>query len=205
LRRRAATTLQSFRSGWRNSVMPFERVAFRHGDVEIEVAYRVRRDGAFDLAAMGTESRVELVRLDGDVVDVAIDGRRLITTVHRHGSSWWVHGRGGDVELDEVPRFPEPEVESVAGGMTAPMPGRVLATDCAAGDDVVAGQLLVLLEAMKMEHRIVAPFDGVVSELRVAVGDQVGTGDMLVVIDAPSGPTDEPDRPAPNDERGPIR
>ena len=50
-------------------------------------------------------------------------------------------------------------------------------------DVVEEGQLLVLLEAMKMEHRIVAPFDGVVSELRVSAGDQVGTDDMLVVID----------------------
>ena len=75
--------------------------------------------------------------------------------------------------------------------MTAPMPGQVLATECAVGDSVEEGQLLVLLEAIKMEHRIVAPFDGVVGELRVAAGDQVGTDDMLVVIDAPQAVDDE--------------
>jgi propionyl-CoA carboxylase alpha chain len=192
-RRRTATSLRSLRSGWRNSVMPFERVVFRRGDAEVEVAYRARRDGAFDVTADGTASTVTLVGIDGDVVDLAIDGRRLITTVHRRGSSWWVHGHGVDVELDELPRFPDPDVESIAGGLTAPMPGRVLATECEVGDAVGSGQLLVLLEAMKMEHRIVAPFEGVVSELRVAAGDQVGTGDLLVVIDEATGPTDQED------------
>jgi propionyl-CoA carboxylase alpha chain len=182
-RRRNATTLRSFRSGWRNSVMPDERVVYRHGDDEITVHYRAQRDGTFDVTAAGGVSSVVLHRLDGDVLDLEIDGHRLITTVHRHGMRWWVHGHGGDVSLDELSRFPEPEAEAVAGGLTAPMPGQVLATDCGVGDVVEEGQLLVLLEAMKMEHRIVAPFDGVVSELRVSAGDQVGTDDMLVVID----------------------
>jgi biotin carboxyl carrier protein len=53
--------------------------------------------------------------------------------------------------------------------------------------------LLVLLEAMKKEHRIVAPFEGVDSELRVAAGEQVVTGDLLVVIDEATGPTDQED------------
>ncbi|MDX2380273.1 MAG: biotin carboxylase N-terminal domain-containing protein [Acidimicrobiia bacterium] len=190
-RRREASTLQSFRSGWRNSVMPDERVVFRHGDDEIAVEYRARRDGTFAVTAAGHLSSVVLHRLDDDVLDLDVDGHRLITTVHRHGTRWWVHGHGGDIALDELPRFPEPEAEVVAGGLTAPMPGQVLATECAVGDSVEEGQLLVLLEAMKMEHRIVAPFDGVVGELRVAAGDQVGTDDMLVVIDAPQAVDDE--------------
>jgi propionyl-CoA carboxylase alpha chain len=183
-RRRDAVTLRSFRTGWRNSVMPHERVEYRHGDDEIAVEYRARRDGTFDVVAAGGVSAVVLQRLEGDLLDLEIDGHRLITTVHRHGHRWWVHGHGGDVSLDELPRFPEPEAEAVAGGLTAPMPGQVIATECTVGDRVEEGQLLVLLEAMKMEHRIVAPFDGVVSELRVMAGDQVGTDDMLVVIDA---------------------
>jgi propionyl-CoA carboxylase alpha chain len=189
-RRRDATTLRSLRGGWRNSVMPRERVVYRHGDDEIEVSYRSRRDGAFDVTAAGGDSRATIHRLEGDSLDLEIDGRRLITTVHRHGTRWWVHGHGGDVALDELPRFPEPESEAVAGGLTAPMPGHVLATECDIGDRVEEGQLLVLLEAMKMEHRILAPFDGVVSELRVAAGDQVGTDDMLVVIDETTGGDD---------------
>ena len=62
------------------------------------------------------------------------------------------------------------------------MQGKILALEVAAGDRVEAGQLLVLMEAMKMEHQIVAAFDGSITEVRVAIGDQVDNGQLLVVI-----------------------
>ena len=62
------------------------------------------------------------------------------------------------------------------------MPGKILAIEVGEGDSVETGQLLVLMEAMKMEHQIVAAFDGAVTEVRVAVGDQVDNGELLVVI-----------------------
>ncbi len=63
------------------------------------------------------------------------------------------------------------------------MPGNVLATHVGVGDDVQAGQLLLILEAMKMQHRITAPFDGSVTELHVAAGDQVDNGALLVMLE----------------------
>jgi biotin carboxyl carrier protein len=63
------------------------------------------------------------------------------------------------------------------------MPGKVLSTRVAAGQAVNAGQLLVILEAMKMEHHITAPYDGVVAEVRVDDGEQVDNGALLLVID----------------------
>ena len=62
----------------------------------------------------------------------------------------------------------------------APMPGVVVSTEVEAGSSVVKGQLLLILEAMKMEHRITAPRDGTVSEMHVAKGDQVANGELLV-------------------------
>ncbi|HAX06016.1 MAG TPA: hypothetical protein DCX77_10095, partial [Acidimicrobiaceae bacterium] len=79
-------------------------------------------------------------------------------------------------------RFPEPDLADVEGGLTAPMPGKILAIEVVEGDSVETGQLLVLMEAMKMEHQIVAAFDGAVTEVRVVVGDQVDNGELLVVI-----------------------
>jgi biotin carboxyl carrier protein len=63
------------------------------------------------------------------------------------------------------------------------MPGTVLSVHAAAGDDVEAGQLLVIVEAMKMEHRITAPVAGRIRQLQAATGAQVATGDLLVALD----------------------
>ncbi len=68
------------------------------------------------------------------------------------------------------------------GAILSPMPGRIIAVDVAAGDAVVAGQKLVTLEAMKMEHSLTAPFDGIVEELSAVEGAQVTEGTLLVRI-----------------------
>ena len=64
------------------------------------------------------------------------------------------------------------------------MPWKIVAIEVSEGESVKTSQLLVLMEAMKMEHQIVAAFDGVVAEVRVAVGDQVDNGELLVIISA---------------------
>jgi propionyl-CoA carboxylase alpha chain len=99
------------------------------------------------------------------------------------GDRVWVQGPDGDLALTAVPRFPESGLgDQVAGGLVAPMPGTVLAVHAAAGDSVAAGQLLMIVEAMKMEHRITAPQAGTVTEVRARPGDQVSAGDLLAVI-----------------------
>ncbi|MEJ6789805.1 acetyl/propionyl/methylcrotonyl-CoA carboxylase subunit alpha [Brevundimonas sp. BR2-1] len=70
------------------------------------------------------------------------------------------------------------------GSLRAPMPGKIVATPAKAGDAVTKGQPVVVLEAMKMEHALVAPFDGVVGEVGVGVGDQVADGTVLAVVTA---------------------
>jgi len=84
--------------------------------------------------------------------------------------------------LVEVPRFPTPAAGADAGSLLAPMPGLVVAVPVALGDAVTAGQPLVVLEAMKMQHTVAAPTDGTVTGLPVAVGDQVDTGTVLAVV-----------------------
>jgi biotin carboxyl carrier protein len=70
------------------------------------------------------------------------------------------------------------------GALRAPMPGKIVATPAKPGDTVTKGQPVVVLEAMKMEHALVAPFDGVVGEIGVAVGDQVAADTVLAVVEA---------------------
>ena len=69
------------------------------------------------------------------------------------------------------------------GAILSPMPGRIIAVDVAAGDTVTKGQKLVTLEAMKMEHSLVAPFDGIVAELNAEAGGQVSEGAVLARIE----------------------
>ncbi|MGH9058320.1 MAG: biotin/lipoyl-containing protein, partial [Acidimicrobiales bacterium] len=70
------------------------------------------------------------------------------------------------------------------GPVTSPMPGTVLAVHVAAGDVVRAGQPLIVVEAMKMEHAVTAPVDGTVSELSVKEGQTVALDETLAVIEA---------------------
>ncbi len=182
--RAAATTLASLPSGWRNARMPDQEVVLRHGERELRIHYRRLRDGRFRFGD-GCHARVHA--WSGTALDAEIDGCRRRTRVTRDGERLVVHGVGGDLELLLVPRFLEPGADEGAGGFVAAMPGKVLELRVRVGDRVTAGETLVVLEAMKMEHPMRATEDGVVREVRVAEGDQVEAGTVLLVV--------EPDAP----------
>ena len=176
--RRAASPLGGFPAGWRNGVLPPETFSYRSGELTIDVAYRTRRDGTFAVTVgeKAWDARVLTVTPDG--IEAEIDGVRAKVPVRTAGDRWWV----GEAELQLLPRCPVKEKETVEGGLVAPLPGGVITVAVAPGDTVTAGQLLIVVEAMKMEHRITAPADGTVAEVRAAVGDQVAAGDLLVVL-----------------------
>ena len=182
-RRALAKTLNAFPSGWRNSRMPPERTTYKIGDDEIGVEYRSLRDGSFEMRIGEDERSVVVYRTERGEVDLEVDGRRVQMSVSERGAHWLVHGPAGDAEIEELPRLPIPGALDIKGGLTAPMPGNVLATHVGVGEEVRAGQLLLVLEAMKMQHRITAPFDGSVTELHVAEGDQVDNGALLVMLE----------------------
>jgi propionyl-CoA carboxylase alpha chain len=94
-----------------------------------------------------------------------------------------VDSRLGPVTLTAVPRFADPSSHIAPGSLLAPMPGTVVRVETRQGADVAEGQTLVVLEAMKMEHRIAAPSAGTVAELTVAAGQQVESGAVLAVIE----------------------
>jgi propionyl-CoA carboxylase alpha chain len=99
----------------------------------------------------------------------------------------YVDGADGSSTLAEHARFPRAVDQVAEGSALAPMPGGVVRVAVAEGDQVVGGQVLVVLEAMKMEHAVNASAAGVVTEVNVSVGDQVETGRILVVVDTGSG------------------
>jgi biotin carboxyl carrier protein len=93
----------------------------------------------------------------------------------------------GSVAFTSVPLLPEPQAVLQKGSLLAPMPGSVIRLGAALGDTVTAGQPLVWLEAMKMEHTIAAPADGVLTQLSVSVGQQVKVGAVLARVETPEG------------------
>ena len=118
-----------------------------------------------------------------DHVDLEAGGHRRRFSVHAEPTgAVHVNCDAGQLSLVEQPRHPRIEDVAAAGSLASPMPGAVWKVLAAAGDDVTKGQPLLIIEAMKMEHEIVAPVDGPLEELRVAEGDQVEAGTILAVI-----------------------
>ncbi len=181
--RASARVLDRIPSGWRNARMPAQHVALAVDDVEHDIGYRRRRDGSFAVEG----GQVAIVhRWSPDDLDVEVDGiRRTVRITFAAGPSGehlHLTGGGTTTTFRVVPRFSVPGSEAPSGGLVAPMPGRVIEVRVAVGEQVTAGQTLVVLEAMKMEHHMTAPFDGTVTEVRVATGDQVDNGSVLLVI-----------------------
>ncbi len=181
--RAEAGVLVSAPSGWRNARMPDQRVTLALGEDEIEVAYHRQRDGSFRLAD-GNLAHVHA--WSSRAIDVEIDGRRLRARVTRAQNRIVIQSGRGDLEFVVRPRFELPGANAPSGGLVAPMPGKVIDLRVQVGQTVSAGETLLVLEAMKMEHPIRAPQDGVVVEIKVAAGDQVENGALLLVVEAAS-------------------
>jgi len=126
---------------------------------------------------------VTLVSASAGEVVLDLSGVRTRFTVTAYGRRLEVESALGTVALTEVPRFADPAERVVEGATVAPMPGTVARLTVTEGALVAAGEELLVLEAMKMQHRVVAATGGVVTELRVAVGQQVAAGAVLAVIE----------------------
>ncbi len=177
-----AQVLTSLPSGYVIGRLPPERVEFGYMDRSVTVHYRGRRDGSFSLGLDGV-GHATVHHWDPTSIDVEIDGHRATLAVTRAGSQLHITGAGVGAELDIVPRFSVPTAELPGGAVAAPMPGKVLEIRVAVGDRVEAGQVVAVLEAMKMENHLSAAEDGEVTEVRVAVGDQVEKDVLLMVIE----------------------
>ncbi|MEY9968014.1 propionyl-CoA carboxylase alpha chain [Streptacidiphilus sp. MAP12-16] len=180
-RRSTARVQRGIPSGWRNVASQPQRAVFGGMDGEVTVAYRLPRTG---LVADGYDG-VELVEAAPDQVVLDVVGIRRTFTVARDGRDGrelYVDSPLGAVTLTTVDRFPDPIAQTLPGSLLAPMPGTVVRIDVKEGDTVTAGQPLLWLEAMKMQHRIDAPADGVLTELSVSVGRQVDVGAVLGVV-----------------------
>jgi propionyl-CoA carboxylase alpha chain len=176
-RRAAAPVQRAVPSGWRNLPSGPQRASYLAGEELIDVEYRLAGGG------LVTPDDVTLVSRTPDEVVLDVAGLRHRFAVARYGRRVEVDSALGAVALTEVPRFPDPADRVVVGATVAPMPGSVARIAVAVGEQVVKGTELLVLEAMKMQHRVVAATGGVVAELRVVPGQQVDAGAVLAVIE----------------------
>ncbi|MDO3339951.1 acetyl/propionyl/methylcrotonyl-CoA carboxylase subunit alpha [Mycobacteroides abscessus] len=194
--RAAAVACAAVPSGWRNLRGPssgFQTKEFVAGDSTVRVRYRLTRTGLeLDGASDTAWPTIELVSATPEHVALVIDGVRRGFDVANYGDTVDIDSPLGPVALTVVPRFTDPSTEVAAGSLIAPMPGVVLRLGAAVGDAVTAGTPIVWLEAMKMEHTIVAHADGVVEILNVEPGQQVELGTVLAQLAAEATTEGEP-------------
>jgi acetyl/propionyl-CoA carboxylase alpha subunit len=187
-RRSAAPVLAAVPSGWRNVPNSPQHVTYHAGEQPLAVAYRVITGFPHARAEVcvngGPTMPVLLHACTPDLVDFELEGGlRRVVKVDRADDIRYADSALGATVLAEQPRFPLHGAHVAAGSLVAPMPGTVVRVESAAGAAVSAGQVLVVLEAMKMEHSVRAPHDGTVAEILVSAGQAVDQGTVLAVLD----------------------
>ncbi len=166
-------------SGWTNGRLPDQKVTFEFENTEYDFEYKQKRDQKF---LFSNNKEAFIYSSDEDGIDMIFDGKRHYSRVTVSKNNILVHMPFGDVMLELKPRFKMPGTEITIGGLIAPMPGKVIDVKVKKGKKVKAGDTLIILEAMKMEHSIKASEDGTVSELLISVNDQVENGALLMVV-----------------------
>ena len=178
--RNNASLLKEAPSGWRNSRLPRQKISFEYSDKEINVTYKANRDGSFDI---NENTKANILKWTTTGIDLEVNNTRFFSKVTRKNDDLVVHGPWGDALLKILPRFTLPGSELQAGGLVAPMPGKVIDLKVKVGSKVKKGDTLVILEAMKMEHQVKAIEDGKVSQVLIKKDDQLENGALLMIVD----------------------
>jgi 3-methylcrotonyl-CoA carboxylase alpha subunit len=170
------------KSGWQLAGAPRReaRRLFAQGElVEIETVFE---GGAVVLKINGESHRLDSVAsTDGRLV-IVVDGEPSVIMVHRAGSQLFADVSGHHIVVSEPEFSDASKTVRAEGALKAPMPGRVLKLEMREGQKVSAGDQLMILEAMKMEHIMRAPIAGRIADLAVAEGSQVREGDVLCIL-----------------------
>jgi len=195
----AGPTPDGVAAGWRNVPAVHELLGLQRlgGDSRIVAYQRTRNGFAAGVLDGGADPFADEPRDLGDVgvrgaddaVDITLGGIQARCRVTRYGDLICVDDPLWSTQWREQPRFADREADAGARGPSTPVPGTVTVVDVKAGDRVTAGQTLVVLEAMKMEHRITADSDGVVIEVLVEPGQAVDAHAIVVVLDIKQEPT----------------
>lgn len=178
--RSEAMVLQNIQSGWNNARLPYQEVKLLLDDQEYRVKYKSLKDGNF----VSAES--EIIRMFDwyeDFIDVEISNVRYRSKITMDDDLLLIQTHKGNLLFKILPKFNVTQEEAIKGGLTAPMPGKVVEIKIKKGSNIKKGDTLVILEAMKMEHKVLAPDNGKIKEVLIKENDQVENGQTLVVLD----------------------
>jgi propionyl-CoA carboxylase alpha chain len=194
-RRRAEAAVQpTIPSGFRNNPFAPQQVSYTSREVTFTVGYRFDRFAhtVEEVTLDGTAVHLDRVTVAPDQVVLTTGGVTRRYRVEQVGATAYVDGPDGSSVLEEQVRLPVAGDRASEGSALAPMPGSVVRVAIKEGDTVEAGQVLVVLEAMKMEHAVQAASTGTVTDVSVEEGDQVETGRILVLIEPDTAPAPGP-------------
>ena len=166
-------------ANWTNGRIPLQRVKLLFSQDEIEVKYKLNKDNFYEV--MG--SICEIYHCDSAGIDIEIDSHRFYAPITKSGSEIIINMPFGDINTSILPRFLEPGNDVPEGGLIAPMPGKVIDVKVKKGSKVKAGDTLVIIEAMKMEHAIKATETGTIAKVMIKLNDQVDNGATLLVLE----------------------
>jgi acetyl/propionyl-CoA carboxylase alpha subunit len=170
-------------TGWRNVRSAPQHAGYRLGDTDVDLTYRITAAG-IEATVDGTPlAGVAVLAAHRDRVDLRVGGVRRTVRVHAVGETVFCDSVLGGTTLVECPRLPEPGLDAAPGSLLAPMPGTVVRVAAEVGRPVEAGTVIVVFEAMKMEHSLRAPVAGRVAELNVKLGQTVESGEIVAVIE----------------------
>lgn len=177
--------LEQSQGYWRNN--PNQPMPYRYlvGGQEIDcwLQPKMRQSEHFSARTEAGETAVQLHEIALPDVIVTVAGVRQQVTAVSQQNDWWIKTDAGSVYLQSIPLLPEPQTAVDAGGtLRAPMPGSVLDVLVEVGQTVAAGQALMKLEAMKMEHTIRTSGAGIVEAIYYKVGDTVEADTQLLKI-----------------------
>jgi acetyl-CoA carboxylase biotin carboxylase subunit len=150
---------------------------------EVEVSWLRTGAGAYRARVFDSTAKAQVLSSTSDgVIRIEIDGLQRAFRIAEAGDELYIHSSLGSRVIKRPPRHPAPQAATERASANSPMPGKVLKILVEAGQQVSAGDPLIILEAMKMEHTMRAAINGVVESILVIDGEVVGPGQLLVRI-----------------------
>ena len=172
--------LSNLSSGWNNARLPMQEIKLQFDDKPLTVKYKNNREEIF---TTDKNNSAKINSWDKNFIDVEIDNTRIRSKVTFDNELLLIQSKSGDVLFKILPKFETVKKVSIEGGLNAPMPGKVVEIKINKGAKIKKGDTLIILEAMKMEHKVLAPSDGKVKEILIHKDEQVENGATLVVLD----------------------